>query len=157
MKREFVHLDVFADRPFRGNQLAVFMDAEGLDVQHMQSIAGEMAFPETTFVFPSAVPAADFRVRIFTPSRELPMAGHPTIGTVFALAATGLIAAGAAKVTLALDVGATPVFLEWDDRRLSFAWMVQPVPTLGFVADHLEKLAQALGLDERDIRSSGLP
>src|SRR5829696_5534456 len=97
MKREYVHLDVFADRAFHGNQLAVFTDAAGLDAECMQRIAGEMAFSETTFVFRSDSPDADARVRIFTPSRELPMAGHPTIGTAFALAASGEIVPGPAK------------------------------------------------------------
>lgn len=157
MKRRYLHLDVFADEAFSGNQLAVFTEAVGLDTDQMQRIAAEMAFSETTFVLPSESPDADVRIRIFAPSRELPMAGHPTIGTVFALAATGLIAAGAPQVTLALGVGATPVFLEWDDRGLHFAWMRQPVPVLGFVADRVDKLAQALALDESDIRGSGLP
>ena len=157
MKCPYLHLDVFTDEAFCGNQLAVFTDAAGLDTDRMQRIAGEMAFSETTFVLPADSPDADARVRIFTPSRELPMAGHPTIGTVFALAATGAIAAGTAKVTLALGVGPTPVFLEWDDRRLSFAWMRQPVPVFGFVAGHIEKLAKALAVDEGDIRGSGLP
>lgn len=157
MKRPYLHLDVFTDEAFSGNQLAVFTDAVGLDTDRMQRIAAEMAFSETTFVLPSQSPDADVQVRIFTPSRELPMAGHPTIGTVFALAAMGLIAKGSAQVTLALGVGPTPVFLEWNDGQLSFAWMRQPVPVLGFVAGHVEQLAQALALDEGDIRGSGLP
>jgi trans-2,3-dihydro-3-hydroxyanthranilate isomerase len=157
MKREYLHLDVFTDEAFSGNQLAVFMDGVGLDATRMQRIAGEMAFPETTFVFPSGSAEADAWVRIFTPSRELPMAGHPTIGTTFALAARGQIAEGAPRVTLALGVGPTPVFLEWENRRLRFAWMRQPVPEFGFVAAHLERLASALGIEERDIRDSGLP
>jgi trans-2,3-dihydro-3-hydroxyanthranilate isomerase len=157
MKRPYLHLDVFTDEAFSGNQLAVFTESVGLETDRMQRIAAEMAFAETAFVLPSDSPDADVRVRIFTPSRELPMAGHPTIGTVFALAASGGIAPGAAKVTLALGVGPTPVFLEWDDRRLSFAWMRQPVPVFGFVARHIEKLAKALAVDEGDIRGSGLP
>src|SRR5688572_30152480 len=99
MKREYLHLDVFADEAFSGNQLAVFMNGVGLETSVMQRIAGEMAFPESTFVFPSGAPDADVRVRIFTPSRELPMAGHPTIGTTFALAERGHIPEGAPRVT----------------------------------------------------------
>jgi trans-2,3-dihydro-3-hydroxyanthranilate isomerase len=157
MKQPYQHLDVFADEAFNGNQLAVFLEASGLDVARMQRIAGEMAFPETTFVFPAESAETDARVRIFTPARELPMAGHPTIGTVFALVGAGRIAPGAAKVTLGLGIGPTPVFLEWDGPRLTFAWMRQPVPVFGFVAEHVGKLAAALGLHERDIRESGLP
>ena len=98
----FLHLDVFTNRLFGGNQLAVYLDPP-LDVPAatMQAIAREMAYSETTFVFPAAAPdaapgkaTADWRVRIFTPASELPMAGHPTIGTAFALADAGRIAPG---------------------------------------------------------------
>jgi trans-2,3-dihydro-3-hydroxyanthranilate isomerase len=157
MKRSYVHLDVFADTAFNGNQLAVFKEAQGLDSERMQRIAGEMAFPETTFVFPAESRETDARVRIFTPSRELPMAGHPTSGTTFALVAGGIVPAGAPKVTLGLGVGPTPVSLEWANGRLAFAWMRQPVPVFGFIADHIDTLAGALGVEERDIRDTGLP
>lgn len=157
MKRQYVHLDVFADEAFSGNQLAVFTEPEGLDSDRMQRIAGEMAFPETTFVFASESSETDARVRIFTLSRELPMAGHPTIGTAYALAATGRLAAGTPKVTFGLGVGPTPVFLEWAHDRLTFAWMRQQVPVFGFVADHVEKLAAALGVEEQEILDTGLP
>jgi PhzF family phenazine biosynthesis protein len=72
---QYVHLDVFTNQPFTGNQLAVFLDAEGIDERRMQRIANEVALPETTFVFPPEGPGTDARVRIFTPSQELPMAG----------------------------------------------------------------------------------
>lgn len=157
MKREYMHLDVFTDRAFHGNQLAVFTETTGLDGERMQRMANEMAFPETTFVFPAESPDTDARVRIFTPLRELPFAGHPTIGTTFALAANGVIASGAPRVTLGLGIGPTPLFLEWKDQRLTFAWMRQPVPSFGSAARHIEKLAAALGLETRDISESGLP
>lgn len=157
MNFRYRHLDVFADAAFEGNQLAVFMESEGLDARRMQRIANEMAFAESTFVFPAESPDTDARVRIFTPSRELPMAGHPTIGTVFALAADKRINAGQPVATLALGVGPTPVFLEWNGERLAFAWMRQPAPTFGFVADRLDLLAAALGVSEPDIRLTELP
>jgi trans-2,3-dihydro-3-hydroxyanthranilate isomerase len=157
MRRDYVHLDVFTDCAFHGNQLAVFTEATGLDTERMQRIANEMAFPETTFVFRSDSPGADARVRIFSPARELPTAGHPTIGTAFALAANGVIKAGAPQVTLALGIGPTPVLLEWHDGRLTFAWMCQRLPTFGLVARRIEQLAAALGLDPRDITESRLP
>src|SRR5687767_15674348 len=90
----YLHLDVFTDKVLSGNQLAVYPDGHGLDPAVMQAIALEMAFSETTFVFPPEDPATAFRVRIFTPRAELPMAGHPTIGTTFALAREGRIARG---------------------------------------------------------------
>ena len=154
MRREFVHLDVFADRAFHGNQLAVFTDATGLDAERMQRMANEMNFAESTFVFRPDSAETDARVRIFTPGRELPMAGHPTVGTAFALAANGFITRGASQVTFALGVGPTPVSLEWDNGRLAFAWMRQKLPTFGFVARHIAQLASALGIDERDIIES---
>ena len=157
MKVSYLHLDVFADRPFRGNQLAVFPEAMGLDGPLMQRIAQEMAFAETTFVFPPESDAMDMRVRIFTPSRELPMAGHPTIGTVFGLAEANRIAVGTEVVTLGLGVGPTPVYLEWTRGRLSFAWMKQPAPIFGYIADHVDRLAAALGIDARDIQGTRLP
>src|SRR5580693_1895631 len=91
----YVRLDVFSNQPFTGIQLAVFPDAAGIDERRMQRIANEMALPETTFVFPPEAPETDARVRIFTPTRELPMAGSPTIGTVFALAGAGRLRASA--------------------------------------------------------------
>ena len=157
MKFRYQHLDVFTDAAFQGNQLAVFMDAVGLDARGMQHIAAEMAFAETTFVFPSESPEADARVRIFTPSRELPMAGHPTIGTVFALAAERRISPAQSVATLALGVGPTPVFLEWKGERLDFAWMRQPAPEFGFVADRLDLLSTAMGVSVGDIGTTGLP
>ena len=157
MRRDFVHLDVFADRAFHGNQLAVFTDATGLDAERMQRMANEMAFSESTFVFRPDSNGMDARVRIFTPWRELPMAGHPTIGTAFALAANGFIKRSAPQVTFALGVGPTPISLEWDNGRLLFAWMRQPLPTFGFVAKHVDRLAAGLGLEEGNITETHLP
>jgi trans-2,3-dihydro-3-hydroxyanthranilate isomerase len=148
---------VFTDRPFRGNQLAVFPDAGGLDADVMQEIAAEMAFPESSFVFAPNSDATYVHVRIFTPRRELPMAGHPTIGTAFALAHEGRIARGRDRVTLGLGVGPTPVSLEWSGRELEFAWMAQPVPEFGAAPARIAALAQALGVGERDIGATGLP
>src|SRR5580692_11940361 len=128
---QYVHLDVFTNQPFTGIQLAVFLDAAGIDERRMQRIANEMAFPETTFVFPPEVSGTDARVRIFTPSRELPMAGHPTIGTTFALAAAGRLPGSLQTLVLGLGVGPTPVRLEWGPAGLRFAWMTQAYPTFG--------------------------
>src|SRR5262245_40451103 len=90
----YLHLDVFTDHVLSGNQLAVFTEAQGLDTELMQKIALEMAFSETAFVLPAEDRDTDFRVRIFTPRSELPMAGHPTIGTTFALAERNYIENG---------------------------------------------------------------
>lgn len=153
----YLHLDVFTDRPFTGNQLAVFLDASGLGPDTMQHIANEMAFPETTFVFPPESAGTDFRVRIFTPGTELPTAGHPTIGTTFALAHERRLTPGRGEYVLGLGVGPTRVRLEWKGDRLGFAWMTQPLPQPGRALSDIAALAHALGLREDDVRNTGLP
>ncbi len=153
----YLHLDVFTDRPFTGNQLAVFLDAEGIAPDIMQQIAREMAFPETTFVLPPESADTDVRVRIFTPGTELPMAGHPTIGTTFALVRAGRVATTRTEIVLGLGIGPTRVELDWDAARLRFAWMTQPVPEFGATPTDIPALASAMGLTESDIRDTGLP
>ena len=92
MPRRYVQLDVFASRPGDGNPLAVVLDAEGLDDAAMQAIAKWTRLPETTFVFPATSDDATHRIRIFSPRREVPFAGHPSVGTAHALLDAGLIA-----------------------------------------------------------------
>lgn len=146
----YLHLDVFTDRRFEGNQLAVFPQPGGLTADVMQKIAAEMAFSETTFIFPPEA-GGDVRMRIFTPGEELPMAGHPTIGSTFALAAEGVIARGRSDFVFELGIGPTPVSLEWTGAALSFAWMTQPLPSFGSVIDDRGELAHALGLELVDL------
>src|SRR3954468_7499318 len=86
MSRRFATLDVFTDRRYAGNPLAVVLESEGLDTAEMQTIAREFNHPETVFVFPPADSLARARPRIFTPARELPFAGRPTVGTAVLLA-----------------------------------------------------------------------
>ena len=88
--RRYVQLDVFADRPGAGNPLAVVLDAEGLDDTTMQAIARWTRLPETTFVFPPTRPEASYGIRIFSPRREVPFAGHPSVGTAHAVLEAGL-------------------------------------------------------------------
>lgn len=88
--RRYVQLDVFADRPGAGNPLAVVLDAEGLDDATMQAIARWTRLPETTFVFPATRPEASYGIRIFSPRREVPFAGHPSVGTAHAVLEAGL-------------------------------------------------------------------
>ncbi len=128
----YLHLDVFTDRRFEGNQLAVFPEPQGLTTEEMQRIAKEMNFSESTFIFPPEG-GGDVRMRIFTPGEELPMAGHPTIGSTFALAIEGTIPRGRHEFIFELGVGPTPVALEWEKSGLSFAWMTQPLPVFGTV------------------------
>jgi trans-2,3-dihydro-3-hydroxyanthranilate isomerase len=153
----YLHYDVFTDRRFGGNQLAVFPEAAGLPAQTMQQIAREIGFAETTFVTAAEQAGTDVRMRIFTPGNEMPMAGHPVVGSTFALAREGRIAHGTADWSFGLNIGPTPVSLEWNGSQLGFAWMTQRKPEYGPVIDEAGSVAAALGLQESDIRATGLP
>ena len=143
----YVVCDVFTDVPLAGNQLAVFTDARDLDELTMQALAKEMNFAESVFVLPPAAADADVRIRIFTPARELPFAGHPTLGSAFVLGGP------LSKIVVRLETGAgvVSVTLERDGPRIVFGRMAQPVPTWEAVADPAAIFA-ALGVE-----GSGLP
>jgi trans-2,3-dihydro-3-hydroxyanthranilate isomerase len=151
----YLHLDVFTSTAFEGNQLAVFPEPHGLTAELMQTIAREMNFSECTFIFPREQ-AGDVRMRIFTPAEELPIAGHPTIGSTFALALEGTIARGRTEFVFELGVGPTPVTMDWDAGELAFAWMTQPLPAFGPTIEDRSAVAAALGVAERDLER-GLP
>jgi trans-2,3-dihydro-3-hydroxyanthranilate isomerase len=155
----YAHLDVFTERPLSGNPLAVFFDPAGLASEEMLAITREMGFSETTFVLPPESPGTDFRVRIFglNLDREIEVAGHPTIGTAFALAARGLIEPGRGRVVLGLGIGPTPVELSWGGGRLKFAWMEQRPPEFGGTIRDSAAVARALGIETDDIERTGLP
>ncbi|MCP5181695.1 MAG: PhzF family phenazine biosynthesis protein [Pseudomonadales bacterium] len=154
---QYQRWDVFTDTVLAGNPLAVVIDAGNLTATSMQRIAGEFMLPETTFLCPTTVPAADFRVRIFTPQRELPMAGHPTVGTTFALARLGRIPPGTPRVTLQLGVGPTAVELEWSGNQLALAWMAQRDPDFSASCDEAAALARVLRLVDTDIATDTAP
>jgi trans-2,3-dihydro-3-hydroxyanthranilate isomerase len=116
----------------------------------MQTLTREMNFSECTFIFP-AERGGDVKMRIFTPAEELPMAGHPTIGSTFALAQEGTIGHGRSNFVFELGVGPTPVSLEWKDGALSFAWMTQQLPTFGGTIRDRQALARAIGVEESDL------
>ena len=153
----YLHYDVFTDRRFGGNQLAVFPEAAGLRAETMQQIAREIGFAETTFVTNAERPDTDVRMRIFTPGTEMPMAGHPVVGSTFALARGGRIAEGRADWVFGLNIGPIAVSMEWSGAQLAFAWMTQRKPEFGPTFDDLGKVAAALGLTEKDLRATGLP
>ena len=118
-----VQVDVFTDRPLGGNPLAVILDGRDLRDDEMQAIALEMNLSETTFILPATRPECAFRVRIFTPRRELPFAGHPTIGTAWVLASRGLLPPGTTRFALEEGIGPVPVEFEGDPARPGFVWM----------------------------------
>jgi trans-2,3-dihydro-3-hydroxyanthranilate isomerase len=154
---EYLHLDVFTDERFQGNQLAVMLDGRDLDATRMQTIAHEMNFSETTFLLPKECDDTDIRMRIFTPGVELPMAGHPTIGSTFALAHAGIIRPGLSHFVFGLGVGPTRVELTWDRDELSFAWMDQPLPEVRQPASSLDHIMRAAGIDAQSHAATELP
>ena len=149
----YIHLDVFTDRRLQGNQLFVFLQPAGLDTETMQTLTRESNLSECTFVFPPEAPGTDHRVRIFGRTAEMPFAGHPTIGTAFALAHAGVLKPGTAKTTFGLGVGPTNIDLEWKDGKLAFAWMTQLKPTFGKTIDDSRALAAAIGVAALDPRA----
>jgi trans-2,3-dihydro-3-hydroxyanthranilate isomerase len=153
----YLHYDVFTDRLFGGNQLAVVLDGRGLSSQTMQAIANEMNFSETTFLLPPEQRGTDFRLRIFTPSAEMPMAGHPTIGSAFALARAGVLEPARKDFVFGLGVGPTPVSLTWRGSDLTFAWMTQSLPTFSEPIANPAGAAGALGLPQAAVAGTGLP
>ena len=153
----YLHLDVFTDRAFGGNQLAVFPQPAGLDTATMQAITREMNYSECTFVFPPEDARTAVRVRIFTPGRELPMAGHPTVGTAFALAHEGVIPPDQEQVVFGLGIGPTTVRLRWEAGHLAFAEMQQRPPTFGEPVADISAVAAALNLEARDVAAARSP
>jgi trans-2,3-dihydro-3-hydroxyanthranilate isomerase len=153
----YLHYDVFTDARFGGNPLAVFPDARGMSPALMQAVAHEINFSESTFVFPAERPDTDIRMRIFTPAEEMPMAGHPTVGSTFALAHERVIAEGRRRWVFGLNIGPTPVDIEWEGAAATFVWMTQKPPAFGPVIDDLAAAARAAGVDESAIRATGLP
>ena len=122
----YVVADVFTDTPLAGNQLAVFTDARALDDETMQALALEIGFSETVFVH-APENGGNVKIRIFTPSFELPFAGHPTLGTAFVLGAPLQLDV----ITLETGRGNIPVRLERDESgRIIFGRMEQPVPAI---------------------------
>lgn len=144
--RRYLHYDVFTATPHAGNQLAVFMEPEGLAAAAMAAMTREMNYSECTFVFPAEAPGTDLRLRIFGRSGEMPFAGHPVIGSAFALADDGRLAPGRRQVVFGLGIGPTPVDLDWQQGRLRFAWMTQQRPVFGATLPATAALASAIGV-----------
>ncbi len=148
----FVQFDVFSSCPFEGNPLAVFPDGRGLSDQQMQALAREMNLAETTFVLPRDAATErqrGVRVRIFTVQEELPFAGHPTLGTAFALRGSS----GSGEVALELNVGRVPVRFEDKPGEPVFGEMTQVEPEFSLIHDR-ETVVRATSLRDGDIDPS---
>jgi trans-2,3-dihydro-3-hydroxyanthranilate isomerase len=149
---EMAQWDVFSSKALEGNSLAVFFDGRGLSDAEMQSIAREMNLSETTFVLPrdeATERERGVRVRIFTVREELPFAGHPTLGTAFALRGES----GTAEIVLELNAGKVPVRFESRQDEPAFGEMTQVDPVFGILHDR-EAVAQATGLSIDDFDTS---
>ena len=163
---KFIQCDVFTDQIFAGNPLAVFHDEvanQTLDDATMQKIAREMNLSETVFVLPPSDPAQALkRLRIFTPGTELPMAGHPVVGTWNMLARLGIVAppaSGTGRVTIQQEIklGILPVAIDFADGQPVKVTMTQGTPSVGEALDETALCARALGLREEEIAGWGLP
>ena len=148
---KFYQADVFTTQPFGGNPVAVFPEADGLTDDELQQIAREMNLSETVFVLPPTDPAAVVRLRIFTPTQELPFAGHPVIGTFYLLAQLNLLPLkdSVTRLMYECNIGLFPVELHAEGERIGRVVMSQPKPEfLGPVeeTEDLYKVASSLGL-----------
>lgn len=146
MEIPFYQVDVFTDHIFGGNPLAVFTSGQSFQEGELQKVAREMNLSETTFVYPSSTNEADFDVRIFTPTREIPFAGHPTLGTAYVLRKNALVTPEKNPLRLNFKGGIISVWVEGNKSFMQHP----PAQTLHEV-DPSEKIAQALGLTSNDL------
>lgn len=153
MNVPFYTLDVFTDRAFAGNPLAVITEANGVPEARLARIAREFNLSETVFVYPPAEAAHTARVRIFTPAQELPFAGHPTVGTAVLLATLrGLdVSAGETLITLEEGVGLVPVRVRRGEQATFAQLSVAKLPELIAAGPSRGELARALGITESDV------
>lgn len=159
--RRFVLVDVFADRPLAGNPLAVFPEAEGLSPETMQALAREMDHAATAFLFPSRVPGAAFRLRIFSRDREIPFAGHSALGAHFVHATeTGLpLQEPVTRATHEGTDGLVHVELRAEGGRIGMLRLTQQPPAYGphFDNEAVARVAQGLDLKEEQIQAANQP
>ena len=156
--KQFVIADVFTEKQFGGNQLAVFTDGTGLDSATMQDIAREMNYSETTFLLPPENDG-DFRVRIFTPGQELPFAGHPLVGSAFVIVAERLKELKSPVTPLTLEAGVGPIQVEIaiEHCKPGRTTMTQPLPIVRGEYSNIPALAKALSLNVSQIENTKLP
>jgi trans-2,3-dihydro-3-hydroxyanthranilate isomerase len=155
MQRRYITVDVFTDRAFGGNPLAVVLDAGGLSTAQMQKIASEFNYSETTFVLPPQDPANDARVRIFTVRSELPFAGHPNVGTGFVLAAQATNPP--ARLKFEEGAGLVPVEILKRDGRVAGAELTAPQALSKLAPLNAEQAAACISLSVADIRTDRHP
>ena len=152
MELKYFILDVFTKEAFGGNQLAVYPEATGVPEEVLQRIANEMNLSETTFVYPPTQDGCDYKVRIFTPGQELPMAGHPTLGTSYVLAQNQDLT-GKSEILLTLEegVGPIPVDIKVEQGKPGLITMQQPNPKISDPFEDRMAIAQLLSLNQEDL------
>jgi trans-2,3-dihydro-3-hydroxyanthranilate isomerase len=155
MQRRYVTTDVFTDRAFGGNQLAVVLDAGSLSTAQMQAIAVEFNYSETTFVLPPRDAANDAQVRIFTVNREIPFAGHPNVGTAFVLASQA--ATPPARMKFEEGVGLVPVEIVVEAGKVVGAELTAPKALSKLSQFSTEQAAACISLSAADIRTDRHP
>ena len=155
MQRRYITVDVFTDRAFGGNPLAVVLDAGGLSTAQMQAIASEFNYSETTFVLPPRDGAHDAQVRIFTVYTEIPFAGHPNVGTAFVLATQA--AKPPARLLFEEGAGLVPVEILTEEGRAVGAELTAPQPLRKLTQFSAEQTAACISLSAADIRTDRHP
>ena len=148
-KLPFCIVDVFAEEKYAGNQLAVVRNVSALSSGEMQRIAKEMNYSETTFILSDKTQGGGYNVRIFTPEKELPFAGHPTLGTAYVIQRE-IVKKPVDKIILNLKVGQIPVTFGYSGEHADVLWMKQIQPTFGETFDRL-KIPQVLSLNQEDL------
>jgi trans-2,3-dihydro-3-hydroxyanthranilate isomerase len=154
MRYRYLTADVFTDRPFGGNPLAVFPDAQGISGERMQQVARELNLSETVFVLPPEDSRHTRKLRIFTPGTELPFAGHPTVGTAFVLAAIGDVALDGPETRIVFEegVGPVPVLIRAEDGKPVFSELTAAkLPEVGPPPPSVTDLAGMLSLEPTDL------
>lgn len=154
-KLHYYIVDVFTDRQFGGNPLAVFTDGRGLSTGTMQRLARELNLSESCFIFPPEDPANHFNLRIFTPGKELPMAGHPTVGASFVIARERMFDRSGDEAELRLEegVGLIKVRLEFRDGAPNMIWMTQLPPRFGPSIEDVAAVAEMLSIAPGDLNT----
>jgi trans-2,3-dihydro-3-hydroxyanthranilate isomerase len=151
MQRRYITVDVFTDRAFGGNPLAVVLDAGGLSTEQMQAIAREFNYSETTFVLPPRDAANDAQVRIFTVNREIPFAGHPNVGTAFVLAS--LAATPPTRLLFEEEAGLVPVEIATEGGRVVSTEFTAPQPLKRMSPVTVGQAAALLSLPASDVKT----
>jgi trans-2,3-dihydro-3-hydroxyanthranilate isomerase len=155
MQRRYITVDVFTDRAFGGNPLAVVLDAGGLSTAQMQAIASEFNYAETTFVLPPRDPAHNAQVRIFTVNREIPFAGHPNVGTAFVLATQA--EEPPARLLFEEGAGLVPVEILNEGGKVFGAELTAPQPLKKLTQFSAEQAAAVVSLSSADVRADRHP